>query len=80
MRRLSQAVIALFVISAGSAAAATVDGANIHWTSRGSGSPAVINVPVLAVYAGVRPLADAETVKTHYPLAEYHRCPRPAIS
>ena len=43
MRRLLTAVL-LVVAGVGSAAAATVDGANIHWTSRGSGAPAVIFV------------------------------------
>lgn len=35
-----------------------------------------VTVPVLAVYSGLRLLATEGTVKTLFPLAEYHRIPR----
>jgi hypothetical protein len=44
MRKLIQAMIVLVVAAVAPADAATVDGANIHWTSRGSGTPTVIFV------------------------------------
>src|SRR5687768_4790461 len=43
MRSVVAAIVAILVL-AGPSAAATVDGATIHWTSRGSGGPAVIFV------------------------------------
>jgi pimeloyl-ACP methyl ester carboxylesterase len=37
-----------------------------------------LTMPVLAVYAGTRPLASEEAVKTFYPNAEYHTIPETA--
>ena len=44
MRRLPAVIILVIAAAVSSVAAATVDGANIHWTSRGSGPQTVIFV------------------------------------
>jgi len=57
---------------------ATAAGAMAATQDRTQWSDKPITVPVLAVYAGTRPLASETAVKTLYPSAEYHQIPETA--
>jgi pimeloyl-ACP methyl ester carboxylesterase len=56
-----------------SASEATASGAMAATQDRSQWSNEPIKVPVLAVYAGTRPLGTEAGVKTLYPMAEYHQ-------
>jgi sigma-B regulation protein RsbQ len=58
-----------------SAPEATASGAMAATQDRSQWSNEPIKVPVLAVYAGARPLGSESGVKTLYPMAEYHQIP-----
>jgi len=57
---------------------ATASGAMSATWDQSQWSEQKITVPVLAVYAGTRPLATEQAVKTLYPNAEYHTVPETA--
>ena len=60
------------------ASEATANGAMTATQDRSQWSNAPITVPVLAVYAGTRPLATEPNVKRLFPNAEYHQIPHTA--
>ena len=57
---------------------ATASGAMSATWDQSQWSEQKMTVPVLAVYAGTRPLATEQAVKTLYPNAEYHTVPETA--